>query len=229
MYTPKVMILTPVNRVKDYVIHDFIENVSGFTYPNFELVLCDNSGDYAYRKMLKSKYPWATVLYQKPCGDVAEDICNSQNRLRDYFLSNVADYAFMLECDNFPPVTDIIEKLISANADAVAVIYPIMKGAQRHLMLDTVVEEHGLTQMKRVDEDFIIPRLNGNNFPGYAAGLGCVMLKRSVLARIPFRVDPAYQSYSDTYFNKDLYDNFIDLVIDGSMVCGHRNEYRNEK
>jgi hypothetical protein len=229
MHTPKVMILTPINRIKDYVVHDFINHVKDFTYPNFELVLCDNSADYAYRKEIGEKYPEIKVLYQKPTGDVTEDICNSQNRLRNYFLQNVADYAFMLECDNFPTVPDVIEKLMSANTDAIAVLYPILQGAERQLMLDSVIQEAGLTQMKRVNEGLIIPKLNGNNFPGYAAGLGCALFKRSVIAQIPFRINPSFQTYSDTFFYQDLYDNFIDLIIDGSMICEHRNEYRNEK
>lgn len=229
MYFPKVMILTPVNRVKDYVVHDFIAHVRDFTYPNFELVLCDNSADYGYRKELAEKYPDIKILYQKPTGDVAGDICNSQNRLRNYFLQNIGDYAFMLECDNFPTVRDIIEKLLSAKTDAVAVLYPILQGAERHLMLDSVIQEAGLTQMKRVKEGLIIPKMNGNNFTGYGAGLGCALFKRSVIAQIPFRINESFQAYSDTYFYQDLYDNFIDLNIDGSMLCEHRNEYRNEK
>ena len=59
----------------------------------------------------------------------------------------------------------------------------------------------------------------------YQLGLGCLLIHRSVLQKVPFRVDlkDEEKAHSDTYFHEDLRSLNIPCYMSTNVIVEHRN------
>lgn len=133
------------------------------------------------------------------------------------------------ECDIFPP-KDIIEKLLAHNTDVVGCTYWTDHGYNTHLQLQTIYNLH--TDYENHTKDFKVRFLSfeeaqlfmdGQCKHMYGAGIGCCLIKRSVLESISFRINPDEVGFADSFFHKDIWQAGIDFMVDTSIIPKHRN------
>lgn len=219
---PKVLIAAPTSRVKDYVFLDWLLNVKSFTYKNVDILLCDNSVDIKYQQYLNML--GVKTLRVNPEGkNPREYVTESQNLLRSYFLNNDYDYYFSLESDILPP-KDVIEKLLMADLDVVSGLYFYNFGAKSNLLLNYFVKEGDKkyrTHNPTLKE--ALQWVDGSVKQVYECGIGCTLIKRAVLEKIPFRWVLNNNGFSDTHFYADLYKNGYLAFVDTSILCKHKN------
>lgn len=230
--TPKVLVGITIYEGKDYVWDKFYENLRKFTYPNFEVLIVDNSSNKAYyKKLLKKtkKHPNTKVVHVDRGGTSREAQARSLNYIRDYFLDNNFDYFLSLESDLLPP-TDIIERLISHNKLVVGCIYLIGYA-------------HSESQPPRPCLFGVKPNPNGGftgtfNYPPeegfgffgngvvpiHGCGIGVTLIARKILERFRFWYDlnPPIK-HSDVLFYMDLHNNGYVVYVDTDMIIPHYN------
>jgi hypothetical protein len=224
MNSPKILVGTPLNDAKNYIIMDWLASLSKITYDNIDIMLVDNSiTTDNYKMLLKMGY---NVKYYDPANKtIKQVIAGSRNILREYAIKNNFDYIFSLECDVFPP-NNAIEKLLLHNR-------PVVSGFYLNGSLDsnfTVIQKqighigHKFHTVHNysVHDGFMMS--NGKVVPVYTAGLGCVLISKSVFSELQFKAREDQDGTDDVFFAEDLYHLNIPFLVDTSILCTHMNQ-----
>lgn len=222
MTAPKILIGCPTSFHKAYCLDHYLAVAKHLTYKNTTLILVDNSPDDSYYTLLKSK---GVTAFKLPnyTESARERIVLSRNMLRQYALENGYDYFLSLEQDVIPP-TDIIEQLLSCQQPVVTGVY----------CKDYTFTKDGKTIGKtvmpllyrRVDDAYV-EQLKWKDveqpavFPVAVSGLGCILIHRDVLEKIPFRFLPEKEVFDDVWFCEDLRQLKITLYVNTAVKCKH--------
>jgi hypothetical protein len=217
---PKVLVAAPTASAKKYCFDEWLDNVMDFTYPNFNVLLFDNtndSGEFAIymNDLYKNRYGSSDkflatnslVINNNSATNVIEKMCISHNDCRNFALFHNYDYLLHLESDVFPE-KDVIEQLMFHQKQLVGGIYYRDEGMFRKPMLQMSIEpieNHIKTLNFEPIEDLCF--IDGNLKKVAHVGLGCVLIKKSVLNKIPFRFEKGIEMHPDSYFAEDCFRN----------------------
>lgn len=228
MEYPKVLLVSTVNVIKEYCIDDWIDTIQSLTYPNYDILIIDNSLLEDFSNYIRSR--GIDCLHEKPNGRQAREfMATSLERGRVKFLAGNYEYFFSLECDIFPP-KDIIERLLAHNLPVVGCTYWTDHGYNTHLQLQTIYNLH--TDYQNHTKDYKVRFLSfeeaqlfmdGQCKPIYGAGIGCCLIDRSIIEQFPFRVSDDEVGFADSFFHKDIWQAGIDFMVDTSIIPMHRN------
>ena len=233
---PKILVATLFSEVKNYCIKDWYKNsICKLTYPSFDFCAIDNSKDPKYHRRIyhffdnlkkKSHIDKLTVIHTPRIHEKSEVfMADSLNALRKHFLENEYDWLVLNECDVYTP-PDIIERLLSYNMQIISALYfsgdksasyPVISG------INFFFNENPIIYVKSYIEGFYdigeieIPK------QVLSAGLGCILIYKDILQKIPFRYDDELCNFPDSVFAKDLWDNNIqNLYV--PIICRHENQ-----
>jgi hypothetical protein len=232
MTLPKILVCAPTSVQKDYCFNDWIENVGSFTYPNFDVFLCDNSNDIEYSKNINSyvyhNYPFLFYCFHYSLSDknLMTKIAYSHDVCRQILVSKNYDYMLHLETDVFPQ-KDIIERLLWNNKDVCGAVYYTDEGINRKPVIQRIIQlsdnKNDILSINfEPNEDFCF--IDGDVKKVGHVGLGCVLIKKEVFNKVGFRADENYPNHSaDSFFASDCYDNDIDIYVDTSLIAKHKN------
>jgi GT2 family glycosyltransferase len=223
---PKVLICAPQNENKNYVWDKWISNVRNFTYPKdrLEIFIADNSISEDNCNKLKFQGIKSVHTPQHEKG-LLYTINDSHEACRQYAMKNGFDFMLHLETDIIPPI-DVIERLMNNNKKVCAGVYDLFYGYERRPMIqldedyDRNVREYRNPEFVTVEEPLFF---DGKVKQVYHAGLGCVLIHKSVFERIEFRVDERYDFHTDTWFANDCYLLNINIYADTNIQCEHYN------
>lgn len=233
---PRVLISAPQAKAKAYCFERFIDNVMQFKYPNFDVKLFDNTLDdgeftsYMNSYVAKNHGKNArfealnTCLMHKMTSDsVIERMARSHNDCRDFTLRLKYDYILHLETDLFPP-HDIIEQLMFHTLPVVSALYYVDNGIYRKPMIQRSIRlgpRFLSSKNFMANEDLCF--CDGTVKKVAHAGLGCILIHRSVLEKVKFRHIADVNNHPDTYFAEDCAQHRIPIHIDTSIVVEHEN------
>ena len=218
MNQPRVLVGCPTHKVKDYCLEDYSNIVKSLTYPNYDILLVDNTnGDSYYDKIKKEELPVIKGPYFKGAMD---RIVASRNLLRDHVLKNNYDYFLSLEQDVIPP-KNIIESLLKHNKQVISAAYFNFRIVNNERKPKPMLWFKPIEEKKEImyylPDEFILKK------PGlykmHACGLGCLLIHRNVLEKIEFR--HREEGFDDVWFCKDCRDNNIEIYADTSLKCQH--------
>jgi hypothetical protein len=235
----KVLIATPTSSMKDYCFDEWLENIMGFTYPNFDIVVFDNTSDngrYAaeLNNRVHQKYGSKSknfkcfnslVIHDAEINSLAVKLSLSHNDCRSYCLKNNYEFMFHLESDIFPP-KDVIERLMFHKKHFVGGSYHIYDGIDRTLLVYNHLEiapNSISSKVCTIDDEILL--INGECIKVAQCGLGCVLLSSKLLKKISFRYENFNPAYPDTFFAEDCHANNIPVYCDTSIVCRHENRF----
>lgn len=221
---PKILIAAPQHESKNYCFDEWSERVNNLTYPNYEVFLADNSPSKLNIKRIESKGFKCEHVPQNSKG-LAYSIRDSHNKCKEYALDNDFDYMLHLETDIFPPY-DVIERLLAHNRVVIGGTYDIFYGKKRKSMIQ-LNEEYDKSVNNYRNVEFSM-HLEPSFFDGsvqqvYHAGIGCMLIKNSVLENIKFRVEKGSDLFPDTWFANDCFLYNIPIYVDTSIQCEHKN------
>lgn len=232
---PKILVGTIFSEVKDYVIRDWYGNVMKYTHPNFDFCAVDNSKDGEYHKKISdyflehkkdSNCGKVTVIHTPRTSQDSEVfMAVSANKLRDHFLEGGYTHLLYNECDVYSP-PDIIERLLSHDKEIISALFFIGAKGTSYPMISTmhtyINKNPFMTTLGYIEGFYDIgewhepkPLING--------GLGCTLISRDVLLRIPFQHDPNLEHHHDTIFARDVWESGIDNMY-VPIMCRHENQ-----
>jgi len=84
------------------------------------------------------------------------------------------------------------------------------------------IEKHIKTLNFERNEDLCF--IDGNIKKVSHVGLGCVLIKKNVLKKIPFRFEKGIGIHPDSFFAEDCFKNKISIYADTSVICKHENQ-----
>jgi len=224
----KVFISCSVSEKKKYIENEYFSNIRNLTYPNKQYFFSDNSTSPTYHIELMEKYGFE-VGYVNPKGlSNVMYMCNSMNQCLQKFLASDCDLWLMLEEDNICP-TDIVEQLISHDKMVVAAPYFINTGKDSILLKGEMENTYG-EQTNRVPlfwkEDY--RKFNGRLEKCSVIGFGCTLAKRLIFEDYKFYANEKQKAHCDTMWSFDLHEAGIDVYVDNSIICEHKNQQWNQ-
>ena len=224
MEFPKVLVCAPQHESKDYCFDKWAERVKNLTYPNYEVLLADNSPDKEYLKKIKSHGFKTTFIKDKGKGIISK-MAEAHESCREYALRNNFDYMLHLETDVFPPF-DVIERLMAHKKNVISAVYDIFQGKERKLMVMLDEQTHrfvrGYRTNKYIEQEEPL-FFDGKVKKVFHAGLGCILIKANVLEKFNFRAVKGLDYHPDSHFANDLYQQNIAIYADPTIYCTHMN------
>lgn len=217
----RVLVGTPYNEVKEYCFDEFLQRATNLSYKHYDFLIADNSkSNKIYKSIIKSGIE---SVHIKPKNKVNQKfILESHEALRRAAIKGGYDYLLHLESDIIPP-HDIIERLIVHQKPIVSAAYFISQGEDSHLMLQEIESDGQLRETRNVQNGYDIMQVDGKLKQVYAAGLGCILIHKSILKKFQFRWQEGAPVHPDTFFAHDLHSLETPQFIDTSIICEHRN------
>lgn len=236
---PKILVACPTSRDKNYCFERWIDNVVGFTYPNYDIVMFDNTCDGGKNAGFLNDYfknnfgvftdkkfqalNSLTLNKIKNLDSLKERIALSHNDCRNYTLNNDYDFLFHLESDVIPP-PDVIENLLFHKKEVTSAVYYTDDGMYRKPMIQMklkIAENYRSSYwLNYKNENNYI---NGQLLQVACAGLGSSMISSKVLNKIAFRTEKN-DKFPDTLFAEDCEKLQIPVFVDTKIICEHLNK-----
>ena len=118
----KILVATPISSHAKYCFKKFIENTRLIDYPNYDILIVDNSRENDFFEELKNE---KEIIVLKD--DTQEEknklrLISSRNKIIEYALENNYDYILMLDSDVIVP-KNIIKELLNNNKEIVSGLY----------------------------------------------------------------------------------------------------------
>jgi glycosyltransferase involved in cell wall biosynthesis len=219
---PKVLIAIPTYEGKNYIFPKCYEAVKAFTYPNYELIVIDNSPTVDY--YLKAKRAgYKEFIHVPRGGNSRQALCNAQNYARQKAIDEGFDYLLFVESDLIPP-RDSVENLIKWAKPVVGSLYFIgTHGVQVPCLFIKEYKEDVLAMGTRLLRKEEIPDyINKGLKPIHGTGLGCTLIRIDVVKKYRFWYDERFDNkHSDVYWYMDLDNNGVPVFVDTDRIIPH--------
>jgi len=228
---PKILIATPTCNLYEYCLKEYAEVVKSLTYPNYDILIADNSPDDSYIEKLKSLGLKAvkTPHHQR----ARERIVTARNTLRQYALSNGYDYLLSLEQDVIPP-KNVIEALLKTNQKIISGLYFNLNNQYEFpnllagsIGLPLAYKLFSKEESKKPLKEQLLRRLTKEEVKEKKkillrmAGLGCILIHRDVLEAIKFDYYPDLLASDDRHFSDKATEHKLPIILDTSVICRH--------
>lgn len=218
---PKVLVGAPVSAMHAYCTKEFIKAIKSFEYPNYGILLVDNSKTESFYNKIKDIVPTVRIDYELRA---RERVTKAHNLLRDKALKGKYDYLLLLDQDVIPPPR-AIEILIKREKKAISGLYfghhyfQEINSSQVMPFAWKFIEKEGDWSKTRYLKDTEVwqPGLIKIAF----AGGGCILLHRDVFSKLKFRYDPSIDAWDDRWLGYDLYANGFEFYLDNTIKCQH--------
>lgn len=225
----RILLVSPISEYKDYILHDWIHYIKSLERSynsgivSLDIMLCDNSQNSIYHKQISRRYN-VPIIHVNPFGKNSRQfICESRNTLADYFLRRDYTHFLSLECDLFPH-ENFLTELLAFDKKIISFPYFIGDGSQSEPMLNVVDhsrEDPCSTRNITVEEMF---GMAGKIIPVFNPGLGCTLIRRSIIEMIDFRWDEDIEYHDDSFFADDLFFRGIKWYCSFTNAIRHLNQ-----
>ncbi len=176
-------------------------------------------------------------------------LAHAREKIRQYFLKNDYDYIFWLDDDIFVP-RNAIQRLLSHNKDHVGFYVHVFYKPKRVpclLKSGDIIMGKGLnyfsfaeineykafvkkfrTKTLTTKEKHLVPFIikdiwKPQLFKTYGVNLGCLMIKREVQEKVPFRTHPTFINGEDLWYFAEANEKHLEFWVDTDVRCRHEN------
>ena len=221
MNNPRVLVGAPVCDLYEYCFDEFLNNIKNLSYPNYDILLVDNSKEETFFNKLKER--GTNVIRLNYLEKMRDRVTESHNKLREIALNKNFDYLLVLDQDIIPP-KNVIESLIKHKKEIISGLYfghhTLPNGENKIMPFAwAFVEKKDFwgTVGYLVDNE-----INDSNLIEIAfAGMGCVLINRKVLKKIKFRYDLSIEAWDDRWLGYDIHKEGFNFYLDPKVKCKH--------
>ena len=245
---PKILVGAPIFDGSAYDMPEYLKALRSLTYPNVQHLLVDNSRSPKFFEELKKKnVNVIRKFYDLP--DPKARIVAARNVIAQKVIEK-CDYFLSLEQDVIPPKDVIERLLAHGKQIISGVYCNVFKNAKKkQVMLPILYRDLTSKEQEEIQknlekfqkmnpETYAILKENNFNFSVIqkqmtlqemqgkelikvkSCGLGCVLIHKSVLEKVKFRLNPN-AAFDDMVFCEDARKNGFDIYTDASVMCKH--------
>lgn len=162
------------------------------------------------------------VLLQRdnPHDEGRENILHQYRQARDLFLASNYDALLTIESDIIPP-PDALERLAALEADVAYGVYRFRVSNVINIFERYPGNPRNEGESLSIWPDRLARARQQGIIPCSGGGLGCALIRRPVLAALPFRLEDT--AHCDTYFNRDVLQGGWRQVANMNVICGHKS------
>lgn len=205
----KTLVGAAISDKYSYCFEEFYNSIKQLE-GNFDVLLVDNSETESYFNQLKEK--GVEITRGKYLEEPRDRMVFNRNILRDYAIDNNYDYLLCLDSD-IVLNKNTLKNLLSHKKEVISAVYfrPLTNKGKTSIV-PLILEYDESKKLKLVSiEDKKVKKIN-------MTGLGCILISKRVLNKIPFRYD---QGFDDEAFCQDLEKYHIPLYVDTSEIVKH--------
>jgi len=220
----KVLVGIGVCKKFDYVISKCLKTVFEQDYPNFDVLLMDNSRDELYHLKLRSQFPKAIIQHFKRPRYFRDALTQARERIKDFAITYGYEYLLFVDVDHILEA-NTISKLISHKKDFVtACIGYLHKDYSTCFVRDFKETKPSFVAGLSPCKPITYKEMEQPPFfkEIMCCGLACALVRVSLLIGIHF-----YNSHKQTAFMEDLIfcsdlkKNGIKLFLDKTVKPIH--------
>ena len=219
---PKILIGAPTADVKQYCADEWYENVQNILYPSFDVFLADNSLGQEHIHFWSKKGVHIESANSNPKDSVIKRLTDSHNLVRKKALDGGYDYLLHLEVDVFPP-PEVLIALLSHRVPLVSVSYDIYDAEDREPLVMRIDNSFDGEDGAIIKGHYSQLWYDGKLKQAWSNGVGCCLIHRTVLQKIPFRYVLNNNAFPDSWFSYDCSIKGIPHFVDTSMYAYHKN------
>lgn len=225
----RILLISPISEYKSYILPTWLRSINSLyrsynsSFISLDVLLCDNSQNASFHKRLSREFGIPIIHVDPMFKNSRQFICESRNRLRDYFLRGNYNRLLSLECDLFPE-PGFITQLLASRKKVISLPYFIGEGSQSQPMIQMVDADTLFPRDIRNISDQELFCHSGRLIRVFNAGLGCTLISRDIVEDFPFRWDPEIHYHDDSFFGEDLHNAGVPWFCDTSLVCRHLNQ-----
>lgn len=225
---PKVLIAAPTSSDKDYCLEDWLKQVFSFDYPNYDIIMVDNSVDGNYHKKIIQQGVKCFHIYRGKKSSY-QYVTESQELIRLYAIENNYDYLLSLESDVFIK-KDTLMKMVLAEKQVYNITYFVDLFRTGNFV---PCIQHAYMDGKRIDSHMVDtsiyftgevkPILDygmSGSFILTHTGIGCTLIRRDIFMEVGFKTDGKH--FSDSLFHSEILVKGIESFFDSSIIAEHR-------
>lgn len=217
---PKVLVVSPTYKGKDYIFKENFEAIKRLTYPNFDYVYIDNTSDLSY--YLKLRRRGAKVVHVPRGANSRQALCNAQNKARELCLEGGFDYLMFVESDIIPH-PDSIQILMQHHVPVCGATYFIGHEVKVPcIFFKTFKPEHNSMGTRLISLQEVPSFLNTGLRKIHGMGLGCTLIRRDIVKDYVYWYDERFDNkHSDVYFYMELDNNHVGVYVDTNLIVEH--------
>jgi GT2 family glycosyltransferase len=206
----KVLIGIVTAQAKDYCFDIFCQSLARLTYP-VDILFVDNSENPKHVKMIQKRYP---AIHMRTGRNLIEIMANCNEYLRQKAITEQYTHLLSLESDIILR-NDSIEYLLAFRKPVIGLPYFIGHSFMSYLLqfdFEIVGSEQQMHPMSMIKSFHQI-------------GLGCLLIRRDVLLRTNFKIDPRYPQYhADSSYHLQLQEMNIPVYLAQEYILTHLNK-----
>jgi GT2 family glycosyltransferase len=221
---PKVLVGAPVYSNKKYITPYWINSVKNFDYPNYDILVVDNSKPYdGYVRFFHQNS--IDVIYSEPFENPYQRIANAREILNRYAVENHYDYLMSIEQDVIAP-QNTLNTLLKHAVPIVGAPYIISSHTdanRRHV--DYVVSASKLDKVIAhiegvdVNEWYLSGEIMGKGLIRVkSCSLGCTLITNETLNQVKVRFNSRVKRADDSYFFQDCLEKSIPVYLDTGLL-----------
>lgn len=235
----KILVASPTYDGMEYCLNDFITAIKKIDYPDFEILLVDNSRNKNFFNRISQDKQIKVIYDETPEEKNLLRLVSSSNLILDYAKENNFDYVLMMDSDVIPP-KNILKELISQKKDIVSGLYynlfpyketycwfPIAwrKLTDEEYSASQKVE----SQFSGINKEDLRKHItekevrDGNLMEVLVASNGCVLLSRKVFENknLRYGLSEEVPSAQDVFFFRKCREAGIKIFCYPKILCDH--------
>jgi GT2 family glycosyltransferase len=215
----KVLIGIVTAQAKDYCFDVFCRSLARLTYPA-DILFVDNSEDPEHVKKIQKRYP---AIHMRTGHNLIEIMANCNEYLQKKAMDEQYTHLLSLESDIIIR-NDSIDYMLSFKKPVIGLPYFIGHSFLSFLMqfdCETFGYQRNVFPMNGI---MSFHEFDGEPKRAIQIGLGCLLIRRDVLARVKFKIDPRYTQYHmDSSLHLQLQEMNIPVYLAQEYVLTHYN------
>ena len=223
---PKVLVAAPTYSGKHYIFPYWYKNVMELTYPNYGLLIVDNSSNQNYVNRLRRE-GYKHIMHVDRGENSRIAIARASELIRRQAERNDYDYIMFIETDLLPP-KDIIERLMKHEKQVTGAVYEVgikgSKDAPRRPLLYHKTNESGEWRIDLHSPEDAYAMLNKGLTEVKACGFGCTLIHKSIFNKYTFKYSPKTRLHSDMLFYWELDTDGVPVYADTDLIIPHFNQ-----